>query len=240
MSAVRANISDEMRQIKIGLLVWALIWIVNKAIVHMTLLALPSSSFAAVELLLKTLNFIVSIVLMVYVIRNWQWDLDDWGFTYDLGFWVALLVTCVYVGYFWYMEGLPTDFGTQTIRQALTGIWEELISTVFFTLLLTKYFRTLPRLSTVSAKTLAVVISAIVFTLIHYGQWTIGEVLVNTSSFIIYRVVYAFVGTFFVGLVIHGVSDSHYMAFPLLLAFYGVVAILNWRARNAKRDSVAG
>ena len=176
MNAVRANLSDEMRQIKIGLLVWALIWIVNKAIVHMTLLALPSSSFAAVDLLLKTLNFIASIVLMVYVIRIWQWDLDDWGFTYDLGFWVALLVTCVYVGYFWYMEGLPTDFGTRTIRQALTGIWEELISTVFFTLLLTKYFRTLPRLSAVSAKTLAVVISAIVFTLIHYGQWTRGSV----------------------------------------------------------------
>ena len=50
MSAFKADRSDEMRQIRIGFLIWALIWMVNKAIATTTLLALPSSSFAAVDL----------------------------------------------------------------------------------------------------------------------------------------------------------------------------------------------
>jgi hypothetical protein len=141
----------------------------------------------------------------------------------------------VYVGHFWYSEGLPTDFSIQTVRQALTSVWEELISTVFFTLLLTKYLRTLHRSGPVSAKVLAVVISAIVFTLLHYGQWSVAEASVNTLSFIVYRAVYAFAGTFLAGLVIHGVSNSQFMAFPFLLAFYGIIAFFNWRRTKERK-----
>jgi hypothetical protein len=230
----QGHIPDANRQIKIGLLIWALIWIVGKSVVYLTS-SLPSSSYETVNLLLKALNCIVSIVLIVYTVRKWQWNLDDWGFTYDLRFWVALVVMFVYVGYFWYREGLPTDFGIQTVRQAITSVWEELISTVFFTLLLTKYFRTRRRLGLVSAKVLAVVISAIVFTLLHYGRWSVAEASVNTLSFIFYRAVYAFAGTFLAGLVGHGASNSQFMAFPLVLAFYGVIAFFNWRRTKERK-----
>jgi hypothetical protein len=220
---------DDGRRIKIGLLVWALIWIINKVIFHLALLLLPDSSYETVELLLKALDCIVRIALIVYTIRNWHWSLNDWGFTYDSGFWVVLVVIFIYVGYFWYGEGLPAGFDIRTVRQALTGIWEELISTVFLTLLLDRYFQIFHRLRPQSAKILAVVISAVAFALLHYGRWDVAEASVNVLSFIAYRAVYAFAGTFLAGLVIHGVSNGQFMAFPLLLAFYGVIAFFNWR-----------
>lgn len=231
---------DNKRQVKIGLVVWASIWIVNKLIISLTLLLLPGSSHETVELLLKALNCIASIILIVYTVRNWHWNLDDWGFTYDWRFRVVLVIMSVYAGYFWYIEGVPIDFDIQTVRQALTGIWEELISTVFFTFLLTKYFQAFHRLGPASAKILAIIISAAVFTLIHYGRWSVAGVLVNTLSFIVYRAVYAFAGTFLAGLVVHGTSNDQFLAFPLLLAFYGIVAFLNWRGqRKTGIDSAA-
>jgi len=225
---------DEKRQIKVGLLIWALIWIANKSVVQWAALSLPSDSLATVDLSLKSLNIIVSLGLILYTTRKWEWSLDDWGFTYDVRFWVVLAVTSVFVGYFWYAEGLAAELGFRTLRQALTGVWEELISTVFFTFLLIKYFRTLQRLSPLSGKVLAVVLSAIVFTLLHYGSWSIGEASFNTLSFVAYRAVYAFAGTFLPGLVLHGVSNSQFMAFPFLLAFYGILAFLNWRGAGKR------
>ena len=224
--------TDEIRNIRTGFLIWVLIWIINKSIIHLAFLTLPESSFPATDLLIKALNFILSIALMIYVIRNWNWNLNDWGFTYDFGFWMTFVVTAGYVGYFWYVEGMPADFSTQTLRQALTGVWEELISTVFLTALLIKYFRTLPKLNTLMVNTLAVGISALLFTLLHYGEWTQNEIIGNTISFIVYRVIYAFVGTSFFGIAVHGVSNGNYMAFPFLLTFYFAIAFLNRRTKK--------
>lgn len=226
--------TDEIRHIKTGFLIWVLIWIINKSIIHLAFLTLSESSFPAIDLLIKGLNFILSIALMIYVIRNWNWNLNDWGFTYDFGFWMTFIVTVSYVGYFWYVEGMPADLSTQTIRQALTGVWEELISTVFLTALLIKYFRTLPRIRIIIARTLAVGISALLFTLLHYGVWTQNEIIGNSISFIVYRVIYAFVGTSFFGIAVHGVSNGSYMAFPFLLIFYASIALINWRTKKIK------
>lgn len=226
--------ADDKRQIKNGLLVWALIWLVNKSVIYLALRLWPGRDFE-IELLLKALNCIVSIVLIVFTARKWKWNLDDWGFTYGMGFWVVLAAVLVFVGYFWYREGLPAVLSVQTIRQAMTGVWEELISTVFFTLLLAKYFRTIQKMSPLSAKALAVVISALVFTLLHYGRWDAAEASVNTLSFIFYRATFVFTGTFLAGLVIHGVSNGQFMAFPLLLAFYGILGFINWRRKSCVR-----
>ena len=123
----QGNMPADKRQIKIGLLVWALIWIANISVVSLTFLLLPNSSYVTADLLLKAVNCIVTIVLIVYTTRNWHWNLDDWGFTYDLRIWGILVVVFVFIGYFWYREGLPIDFGVQAVRQALTGMWEELM-----------------------------------------------------------------------------------------------------------------
>ena len=80
---------------------------------------------------------------MTYTVKRWKWNLDDWGFTYNKIAWIVIFFALAFYAYFWYVEGFPTNFGMDTIKQFLTGAWEELIFTVFFVEIAIRYFQNL-------------------------------------------------------------------------------------------------
>lgn len=189
-----------------------------------------------VNIVVLFLQLIVVILLMYYTVKKWRWNLDDWGFTYNKTAWIVIFFALAFWGYFWYADGFPMNFGQDTVYQFLTGVLEELIYTVFFVIIIKKYFQTYHAMKTYKSKILAVFITAIVFSLmrLRFGIWTFGEGLFNTASFLVYRLLYAFTGTFFFGLIAHGVtSNNQYMGLPLAVAFYAVITLLNWRMKKS-------
>jgi len=229
--------SEEKRQTKLGLLFMVLLlaYMYSFFFFVFPILHKIYPSIVGVNTVNKGVLLIVAILLMTYTVKKWKWNLDDWGFTYNKTAWIVIFFALALWGYFWYAEGFPTNFGLDTVKQFLTGAWEELIFTVFFVIIIKKYFQTYYAMKTYKSKLLAVFITAIVFSLVHlpFGIWTFEEGLFNTASFVVYRFLYAFTGTFFFGLIAHGVtSNSQYMGLPLAVSFYAVITLLNWRVKK--------
>lgn len=229
--------SEEKRQTKLGLLFMVLL----QAYIYLffffvfPILHKIYPSIVGVSAVNRVVLLIVVILLMSYTVKKWKWNLDDWGFTYNKTAWIVIFFALAFWGYFWYADGFPMNFGLDTVKQFLTGAWEELIYTVFFVIIIKKYFQTYHAMKTYRSKILAVFITAIVFSLVHlpFGTWTCGGGLLNTASFVVYRLLYAFTGTFFFGLIAHGVtSNNQYMGLPLAVAFYAVITLLNWRMKK--------
>lgn len=235
------NLSEKKRQIKVGLLFLVLLQACLYLVYFSVFPILPDTYLSLVDAANKGILLIVTILLMTYTVRRWKWNLDDWGFTYNKIAWIVIFFALAFYGYFWYVEGFPTNFGMDTIKQFLTGAWEELIFTVFFVEIVTRYFQTYHAMKTYKSKLLAVFITAIIFSLVHlpYGRWTLGEGLFNTVTFVGYRLLYAFTGTFFFGLIAHGVtSNSQYMGLPFAVAFYAAIMLLNRRVKKCPWQSI--
>lgn len=229
-------IKEEKRQIKIGLLFLILLQIFFYSFVFLGSPFFQEDMIEFINFSLKTASTILTLILIFFTIRKWNWNLDKWGFIYNFGFWVTFLITVVFFFLNWFNSEFIVSFGLTTISQALTGIWEELIYTVLLTYLLLRYFQIYLKIKELYAKLLAVVVSALIFTLVHlpYGIWSFDEIIYNTITFIIYRLIYIFIGTFFYGMVLHGTSKAEFMALPILIIFYTLFALINWKI---KKDS---
>jgi len=232
---MKISLCGEKTQIKVGLL-FLLLVVASAYLLHFFVSPiLPNIYLPLSDMIHKVVMLIASLLLITFTVKKWKWNLDDWGFTYNKTAWIVIFFTLVVYGYFWYTEGFPTKFGVDTVRQFLTGAWEELIFTVFFVITVTKYFQAYHAMKMYKSKLLAVFITALVFSSVHlpYGRWTLEEGLFNTFGLVVCRLLYAFTGTFFFGLVAHGVaSGSQYIGFPLAIVFYGAIALLNWQMKK--------
>jgi len=231
------NSLEIKKQIKIGFLFLSLLVLYGCIFVFLAYLLVPENALMIVNFLNKIAMTSLTIFVIIKTIKKWNWNLSDWGFSHDLGFWIIFIITFGFFAFSWYAYEFQVNFDILTIQQALTGFWEELIFTVFLTFLLIKTFQIYLRLHVNKAKILAVLISALIFTLIHlpYGRWTIEETISNMLFFIVYRILYAFIGSFFFGMVIHGISGNQYMAFPLLILVYAIITFIDLRSKRGSR-----
>ena len=149
-------------------------------------------------------------------------------------FWITLPVVLCILTFFWYKSGFPIEFSKETIRQAMTGIREEMLFTVFLTKLLFQILITYFKMKQIWIIGISVFVSALIFAFLHIGKWDFIHFIKNIPVFFMYRIFYFLTGSFIVGLVFHNISNNQFLALPIVIGFYMIVICLDWIMKKIK------
>ena len=202
------TIDRNTQRLVIGIVTWFCVWSFNYFFMSIIRILNLEHYYDVLQLALKIIDLLVIIGIIAYSCRKWGWTLSDWGFTISLKFLLVFIPILIVIIYLWIKSDIGIDISIKTIRQSITGIWEELFATVFLTRILVLYFKERLINKSFHALLLSVIISAILFIVLHIGQWQVNEYIINGVSFIAYRIAYLFSGSFIVGLLFHGTSNN--------------------------------